>query len=98
MDELVAFLKDRLQELEAESEVIHDRECDSCPSCCYLPGPCVCGVPVRVLADVASKRQILNGPHSGGGPDHHDEWAHTVRLLALPYQSHSLYQESWKPA
>jgi hypothetical protein len=65
--------------------------------------------PVRVLADVSAKRQILNEHRVIDGRCHvctaiHDGHARrfrapcpTLRLLALPYADHPDYREEWRP-
>lgn len=56
----MAFLRDRLDETEARAHGIHDMD-----SGCELvmttgtSGPCTCGVPAAILAEVTAKRCIL---------------------------------------
>lgn len=130
MDELVAFLKDRLQERRALIEDIekqradYGEEMDGGWDLWGSFGTLVsqfCDFKAA-LADVDAKLKII-GMHvpdqkyctgdsdlpeawhvtcksCGGSPyDYPVDWpCDTIRALALPYQSHSLYQESWKPA
>lgn len=65
--------------------------------------------PAHVLADVAAKRQIIEEHRDDEGwclrcadpPQYDAEWhkypCRTLRLLALPYASHSDYREAWRP-
>ncbi|MPZ27529.1 MAG: hypothetical protein GEV12_14250 [Micromonosporaceae bacterium] len=53
--------------------------------------------PARVLAEVDARRRIIDGPNGGGGPESHDEWVETLRLLALPYADHDDYDPAWRP-
>lgn len=52
---------------------------------------CDCGVPARVLAECAAKRELVRLYGTTHGP------SLVTRLLALPYADHADYQESWKP-
>ncbi|TDD37855.1 hypothetical protein E1287_07300 [Actinomadura sp. KC06] len=54
--------------------------------------------PARVLAEVETKRRLIDQHvgYSGGGDD--DHWpVQTLRLLALPYASHPDYRPEWRP-
>ncbi len=70
-DDLVTFLLERLNEDERDARETHREGCDSLPvsrSCCGdddcycedYTGPCDCGVPTRVLREVAAKRAIVD--------------------------------------
>ena len=56
MTDLVAFLRARLDEDEANSAVIH---VDYCFEVLEPPGVCNCGYPARVLRDVEADRKLL---------------------------------------
>lgn len=74
---------------------------------------CTCGVPARLLDDVAAKRSILNlhtpqptyGPTGPTGTfgcpvcvyEDSGEWCQTVRLLAEPFASRDSYRPEWAP-
>ncbi len=106
MDDLIAFLRARLDEDETS----------------VISGDCKCGdvqrpdCADRVLADVEVKRQIITehepiGEVSGTfcsrcsqdeeQPPPVGWWipfpCRTLRLLALPYAGHPDYDESWRP-
>lgn len=110
MTDLVTFLRDRLDDTAKSADEVHRDDCDSLvcdSSCCETRGrgPCDCGVPARVLADVAAKRAIV------------DEWARLVfddreppwgtgwreglgfalRHLAAVYSEHPDYRQEWAP-
>jgi hypothetical protein len=60
--------------------------------------------PMRVLADVAAKRRIVNAWRSGFPAEDryatgwHDFHVHALCLLALPYADHPDYrEEEWRP-
>jgi hypothetical protein len=40
---------------------------------------------------------ILDGPYTGGGPDHYDEWSECVRLLAVQFSDRPGYRADWLP-
>ncbi len=69
---------------------------------------CTCTAPAWVLADVASKRQILaehvEGSVADGTPtgtcrscDNYAVPCPTVRLMTLPYAGHSDFRDEWRP-
>ncbi|MDT9688182.1 DUF6221 family protein [Streptomyces sp. P9(2023)] len=101
MDDLIAFLRARLDEDEQTARAASDGWY------LYDPEQAIAFVPVedtqhiarhtpaRVLAEVDAKRRILND--LWGGPDHEDMWAHHIRLLALPYADHPDYRDEWRP-
>jgi hypothetical protein len=59
---IVEFLTARYDEAEADARDpikgdIHGRDCESTRE--EVPFPCRCGVPERILADIAAKRRIV---------------------------------------
>lgn len=59
--DLVAFLRDRLVDVERDADNVHDIVlCDTVPSYGGMRGPCDCGWPELVRADVAARRAILD--------------------------------------
>jgi hypothetical protein len=62
-----------------------------------LNDECDCDGPKFVLDDVDAKREILNGPLTGSGPDQHTEWEWTIRLLAAPFANRPGYRKEWRP-
>lgn len=56
---------------------------------------CTCGVPARVLADVASKRSIVQEVSYMSLDMLTMGWV--LMQLALPYAGHPDYREEWKP-
>lgn len=99
MDDLIAFLRARLDEREARAG-LHDRDCVTLDDTFEgTTDPCDCPEPAFVLADVAAKRRILDfidedPPFLDGG-----SWAYLdpiLRLLALPYADHPDYRQEWR--
>lgn len=115
MSGLVEFLRARLAEDEAQQQDSstrwHRKDCEAVPDVLYPDrdtGECDCGVPARILAEAAAKREILayamrrvscGDAHPQEDMYHPD--GHTsmvlLRLLALPYATHPDYCEEWKP-
>ena len=114
---LAAWLRAQLDTAEQEADFIH---ADSCPSVVVdrddgtsqrMAGPCDCGVPQFLRADVNAKRRLLtiharnaHGRYVDCAVCHdlYTEEAHsypceTLRLLALPLAGNLGYQEEWRP-
>lgn len=102
MDDLITWLKAQLEICVAEADEVHNRDCDSTSDCCYLPGPCDCGIPARVLREVQAKRRRITlhedvhdcpgidwGSHEAGDP------CPTLRLEALPFDDRPGYRSEW---
>jgi len=56
--------------------------------------------PAHVLADIASKRLIIDvvpPPPGAEVPDTGSAWDYILRLLTLPYATHPDYREEWRP-
>lgn len=85
---LVAFLRARLA---------YDERVTYNPAFMPVTGPGLSDLVKRAWHEIEAKRQIIDGPNSGSGPDHHDEWEATLRLLALPYATHPDYRDEWRP-
>ena len=63
MTEIIEFVEARLAERAAEAPLVHVLGCDAhspCPDGCCPMGTCDCGEPERILADIATKRQIVH--------------------------------------
>ena len=80
------------------------------PGCASLdserPFPCDCGVPARVLAEVAAKRErirLWNGLRvlrEGGGHEYDLAYGTATKSLQLDaavYSAHPDYDERWRP-
>jgi hypothetical protein len=112
MDELIAFLRARLDE---DVKVARDATfwTGGVPEWTARAEPDGVHIarhdPARVLADVAAKRRII-AEYAGRDQDvdlmlgryteRQGQWAGlhlAVRLLALPYAGHPDYREEWKP-
>lgn len=52
--------------------------------------------PARALRWVAAARKIVDGPHTGSGPDSYDEWGCAVRALASVYADQPGWREEWE--
>ena len=97
MGDIVAFLNDRLAD-DAEEIAKHPDGEDDWPSYCLVATressyPCFPYLQIhkqRALAEVEAKRLQL-GLHKEC-----NESCYVVRILALPYASHSAYQEGWR--
>jgi Family of unknown function (DUF6221) len=97
MDDLVAFVRARLDEYEAAANEIHrPRDCGSVDRDGeFDPNPIwrSCGYPARVRREVAALRRIL--------AEHDDPtiWhdMDTLRPLAAIWDDHSDYRPEWKP-
>lgn len=103
VDDLVAFLNERLGELENSGKP--DRHTVFCGHDQIEFGDeCKCGIPAFVLADVAAKRQMLKF-----WPDPMGHWsaqqadgaramkARLLRIMAFPFADHPDYREDWRP-
>lgn len=103
MDELAKFLTEQWDQRAAKADQIHDRQCDSLEDCCYLPGPCNCGIPASVLADIAAKRRMLTA-----WPDSMGQWSaeqadaaramkeQMFAALAAPFADQPGYRQRWR--
>ncbi len=106
MDDLIAFLRARWDEAEARAKRI--AAYGGCCSGCH----CGCNDPAYVLADIASKRKILdvlapdltapvitiNGPGVFVSSASRRGRARIMaRLFAEPYVDHDDYQTGWRP-
>jgi hypothetical protein len=63
MDDLVAWLGQQIGEDDRVAPMVHVVGCAfllPCPDGCCGEGACDCGVPARVLAEVAAKRAVLD--------------------------------------
>jgi hypothetical protein len=101
-DDLVAFLRARIDDAAVEAPNIHAGYCGSLNP--YgAAGDCDCGRPARELAEVEAKRKLIELAYR--------QWDHatnfdyygiddddTYRLLALPYADHADYREEWRPS
>lgn len=110
MTDLVTFLRDRIDEDEAAAESVHANDCDVHPNGWTGDvGPCDCGYPARVLADVAAKRAIVDMHWQWADDDGSplalcdacsDEWpCRTLRHLAYAYHVAGAegWREEWRP-
>jgi hypothetical protein len=97
MDDLIAFVKARLDEDEAGADEVHlPRTCSSVDrDGDFDTSWCDCYYPARVLREVAAKRAILDS--RWGGPDHADMWESCVLDLATVWSDHPDYRQEWKP-
>lgn len=93
LDAFARFLTARWDELEAEEG--HAADCERNT---YTAGPCDCGVPAYVLADLAAKRAIFKeavdySPELEHGDN--GEWAveMVVHHLAAPFRDHPDHPE-----
>ena len=107
-DDLVQFLRDRLDEDAEGAHNIHDRQSDA-----YLDGDCICEYPARVLAEVEAKRWLLaqyvehermdretfeaEGQHARSLVSLRAAYLDAVRALASVYTDHPDYREEWRP-
>ena len=112
MSGLVEFLRARLDEDEARQRdpwsQWHNKGCEAVPDVLYPDretGACDCGVPARVLAEVAAKRQIIRMweqlrqfHESSSGYSLADGAASkALQLHAVVYADHPDYEERWRP-
>jgi hypothetical protein len=106
MDDLVTFLRARLDEDEAgRNEVHRPRNCGSVDrDGDFDPDPvwCGCGYPARVLREVATLRRLVDEMASVIGGHYIDDGElvlaeHVIRLLATAYSGHPDYRGEWKP-
>jgi hypothetical protein len=106
IDDLVEFLRARLDEDEHEAPTVH--EMSNCASHETSYDQCDCGWPARVLRDVEAKRAILaeHQPISGRcrrcGPDAWNDFKErllwpcpTFRAAAAVYSDHRDYRPEW---
>lgn len=101
MDDLIAFLRARLDEREAHIADLRARSGEDQG----LSGPWKPEGPDFALADIESKRQMLamhSHPYCGWCADGGKEGdggrpCYHLALLALPYAGHEDYREGWKP-
>jgi len=75
MDDLVAFLGARYDEVQAQQEnpfaSWHSRDCEAIPDVWGRePGNCTCGTPARVLAEVDAKRRMVDAYLPPGADPH----------------------------
>ncbi|MPY55615.1 DUF6221 family protein [Streptomyces acidicola] len=103
MDDLIAFLRARLDDDEQLGE-IHKPDCDA-----RIPYEwefvCRCGLPARRSGDIAAKREVIKFAawldQNRAGSEFMEGRAqsarHVLRLLALPYADHPDYREEWRP-
>jgi hypothetical protein len=110
---LVEFLRACLDEDERDAQDIHDRPCDAI---LYINGesffgPCDCGWPAKILADITAKRAVLDycgtrpehgrcGYCSHGTPGHEswceEQWSEDIpRRLAQPYAGRPGWDGAW---
>ncbi|MFD6656894.1 DUF6221 family protein [Streptomyces parvus] len=110
-DALVAFLKARCDELQAQQEdpftAWHSPDCEAVPdNWGRETGACNCGVPARTLREVEAKRRILRAhekwcegrceaKHPEGGFDAAHYWS--IKALAAVYADHPDYLPEWRP-
>lgn len=107
---LVAFLRDRLVDVERNADDVHDiTVCDTVSRFGGLTGPCDCGWPAFVLADVAAKRRIIDicqdAADEASGLVAADEIGArltteffgiaVLRHLAQPYATHPDFDPAW---
>ena len=98
MDDLIAFLRARLDEQHAGVDEVHERSCDLLTD--SWPVSCDCGEPEWQLADVAAKRKIIELVFEGfhyGDACSDDVFRRLLRALALPYADHPDYRQEWRP-
>lgn len=108
--ELAAFLRDRLVDVDRDADDLHDiTVCDTVSRYGGLTGPCDCGWPELVRADVAAKRAMLrhyeeartaaaglvDADEIGGRIAMEFFWSAALRLLAQPYASHPDFDPDW---
>lgn len=111
--DLVEFVRDRLNEDEQGDAVPHYRDCQMMTSpplgFPFDTFSCNCDGPARLLREEEAKRRIvdLHGKEPHECPEWDGDWVYTgykglgecltLKLLALAYDSHPDYQESWRP-
>ena len=98
MNEIGDFLRARYDEEERVAPALHHEQCSSVVrrivgGVLWAVGPCDCGYPARVLAEVDAKRRILEEASSMVW---RDSLGYFLRLLALPYAGHPGYREEWR--
>lgn len=108
MDDLVTFLRARLADEEHAQHnpwtAWHARECETVQGAGGGdPITCSCGVPARVLRDVAAKHAVLealeradaqaSGPDLNGGI--YTGLRDAAELLALAYADHPDHRPGW---
>lgn len=108
INELVAFLEQRLLQEAEDARVIHYDRCHFIEPY-YATGDCDCGVPDDILAQVTSRRRILDRlapalavaaviEAADGYPAIPARFllpVHVVRLMAMPYAKHASYDQAW---
>ena len=57
MRDVIAFLRARLDEMEAEASALHF---SACPAAQTAAGLCRCGYPQQLLEDVAARRELID--------------------------------------
>lgn len=85
MNDLVAFLRARLDEQEESHAADWWQECKVCRE----PAPC------WFERDADAKRRIIE--EGDDRYDGADEYWRVLTLLALPYVGHPEYREEWRP-
>ncbi len=111
MSDLAAFLRARLREDEAAARGGFPAEPHSI-SCGYdqieFSQPCDCGIPARVLADVAARREVLLLASDRADGDEDSPWGEgsysvashmgfVLRHVAAVYADHPDYDPAWRP-
>jgi Family of unknown function (DUF6221) len=111
MDDLIAFLRARLDEDEATADGLQFacRLPDKVPDFTACGGPAAEAYwrhfdPARVLREVAAGRLLLrqfelrgNSVRATVQPPTGGVWDDLLRMLALPYADHPDYRPEWKP-
>lgn len=104
MDELVAFLRARLDEDEARSWSVHDvAKCDALlyeedmADAARRDPDCDCGYPARVLREVEAKRAIVDECNAMDDEGLTPGLRSAVVSLAAVYGDHPDYRQEWRP-
>lgn len=103
MNDIADFLRARYTEARENAETIHDLDCGEIA----YDGPCTCGQPQALIADLDAKLAIVD-EHPGDGiyvytddgtpacgmcGDGTSRWpCRTLRLLARPFAGHPDYE------
>lgn len=111
MDDLITFVRARLDEDEAQADEVHLQGCGHSRVEFCDDDWCDCGKPARVRADVEAKRRIVelhesehecstyddNGERDPCTYVLHPRECSTLRLLATAYADHPDFRDEWRP-
>lgn len=105
MSDLVTWLRAQLDEDEASLDDVHSDSCESRPdpdgaSWVRQHGPCDCGWPAQLLAEVEAKRALLDAfdePTTVDNVAEEEGLCRAVRIIATAYADRPGYLEEWRP-